>query len=153
MRRYLDLLFKLDDDRSIWVEENELGTEKIITHRNKRYSVRIPQEINKKVTLRLRGLGKTKGTRTGDLLIHVRLNKGDDIRRDLWLSETSARNGVKKILLLDDKKIQIVIPRNSYQGLVIRLKGLGGRPDFNWLSPFLRRQKGHLLVKLSVYPD
>jgi hypothetical protein len=86
-------------------------------------------------------------------LLHVWLNKGDDIRKDLWLSETSARNGTNKILSLEEKKIKIVIPRESYDGLVILLRGLGKKPSFRWHAPFLRRKRGNLLVRLFVYPD
>ena len=84
---------------------------------------------------------------------HERSIKGDDTRKSLWLSETSARKGTNKILRIDDKKIQILIPEKSHDGLVIRLKGLGGCPIFRWSDPFLHRERGNLLVKLCVYPD
>jgi hypothetical protein len=153
MRKYLSAIFGLNYGRSIWVDQEDLGKDKVIKHKNKRYRVKIPQEIDKKLILRLRGIGKTKGNKTGDLLLHVWLNKGEDVRKSLWLSQTSARNGANKILRFEEKKIRIVIPERSYNGLVIRLRGLGRKPKFNWRAPFLDRKRGNLLVKLFVYPD
>jgi hypothetical protein len=153
MRRFRNTIFGLNEESSIWIEQEDLGKEKTITLKNKRYSVKIPKNINKNVVLRLRGLGRTKDNQTGDLLLHIWLNKGDDIRKSLWLSETSARNGAEKILLLDEEKIKIVIPPRSYDGLTIRLKGLGIKPNFSWRGPFLHRKSGNLLVRLFVYPD
>jgi hypothetical protein len=153
MREYWNSVFGLDEKRSIWVEQDELGKNRLIEHKNKRYNVKIPRKINKEVTLRLRGLGKTRGDKTGDLLLHIWLNKGDDIRKSLWLSETSARNGANKILSFEGRKIRVLIPKNSHQGLVIRLRGLGRKPGFRWRTPFFPRIGGDLLVTLSVYPD
>jgi len=153
LRRILSALFGLDYERSIWVEEEELGKARVIWHRKKRYAVRIPVRIDRLANLRLTGLGRTKGGRTGDLLLHVWLNKGEDARKSLWLSETSSSEGADKLLAVDDGKIQVVVPPNSHHGVVIRLKGLGKTPDFTWRAPFLRRRRGNLLVKLFVYPD
>jgi hypothetical protein len=153
MRRYWDKLFSLDEERSIWIEEEDLGKEKKLSHKNKHYFVRIPEKINEKVTLRLKGLGRKKDNQTGDLLLHIWLNLGKDIRKSLWLSESSAKYGAYKTLLLDEKKIQVFVPSKSFHGLVIHLKGLGGKPVFRWQAPFLRRKRGDLLVRLCVYPD
>jgi hypothetical protein len=90
MSRFWGNIFKLDYELFIWVEEEELGKKKAIYHKSECYDVKIPQEINKKITLRLRGLGKTRFRKTGDLLLHVWLNKGEDVRKALWLSERSS---------------------------------------------------------------
>lgn len=153
MKKYWNTLFGLDYERSIWIEQEDLGTEKTITLNNKQFRVAIPQTINKHVILRLRGFGKTRGDQAGDLFLHVWLNKGEDINRSLWLSETSARNGVHKKLLSGEKKLIVAVPPKSYNGLTIRAKGLGQRPGFSWRAPFLDRKRGNLLVKLFVYPD
>jgi hypothetical protein len=152
-RRYWDLMFGLNYVRTIWIAQEDLGKDVIIRHRKKRYEVKIPPEMNTKVTLILKGLGKTKDNQTGDLLLDVWLNKGEDVRKDLWISETSARIGIDKILLLGEKKIQMSIPPNSREGLVICLKGLGRMPVFKWRAPFLHRKRGNLLVRLFVYPE
>jgi hypothetical protein len=154
MRKFLEKFFKLDCDLSIWVEENDLGQEKTVYHQHNSYSVKIPKEIHKVVTLRLRGLGKTRLYKTGDLLLHVWLNKGEDERVSLWLPETAARSGTNKQLLTEDGIITVVIPPRSRHGLTIRLKGLGMRPGLEWNAPRLpQARRGNLLVKLFVYPD
>jgi hypothetical protein len=153
MRRYWDSFFGLDYERSIWIEEKELGKEKLINVNHRRLIVRLPQNINKDVILRLRGRGKTRKNTSGDLLLHIWLNKGDDIRTSLWVSESSARNGADKLLFLDEKTITMVIPPKSYDGLTIRLKGQGEKMDFTWRAPFLDRKRGNVLVRLFVYPD
>ena len=154
MSRFWESIFKLDDELSIWVEEEELGKDKAIYHKRKGYDVKIPQEINQKTTLRLRGLGKTRFRKTGDLLLHVWLNRGEDVRKVLWLSEQSARNGADKKLFTGEKTITIVIPPKSHDGLTIRLRGLGKGPCTSQNAPVLDQMKrGDLLVKLLVYPD
>src|SRR6266540_2041635 len=110
MKKIWDRIFRLDEELSIWVEEEDLGNDKAFYHHRKRYFVKIPQKIEKKLTLRLRGLGKKRGDKTGDLYLHVWLNKGEDVSKSLWLSEASARNGTDKRLLLDEKAITMVIP-------------------------------------------
>ena len=154
MKRFWDRIFGLNYERSIWVEEEELGKEKILYHNKKRYYVKIPQKIDKEITLRLRGLGKTRFNQTGYLFLHVCLNKGEDVRKSLWLSETSARYGTDKNLLLDGKKITMVIPPESRNGLIIRLKGFGRESSFSQRAPVLpQKKRGNLLVKLHVFPD
>ena len=146
-------MFGMDVHRSIWIEQDELGKERVIKHKRRRYRVKIPKEINRKVTLRLRGIGRTKGGLTGNIYLHVWLNKGADIRRDYWISETVARTGENRKMVVGDKRPRIFIPEGSRDGLVIRYTGLGRMPDFHWRKPFLRRRRGNFLLKLHVYPD
>lgn len=154
MKKIFDRIFSLDYERSIWVEEEDLGKEKALYHKNKRYFVKIPEKIVKKITLRLRGMGKRRRDKTGDLFLHIWLNKGEDVTKSLWLSETSARNGADKRLTLDGKAISMVIPPKSYNGLTIRLKGHGREGGFDSHAPALRpKKRGNALVKLIVYPD
>jgi len=154
VKNFLDRIFSLDDDRSIWVEEEDLGKEKAFYHKNKRYFIKIPEKIVKNLTLRLRGIGKKRRNKTGDLLLHVWLNKGEDVNKSLWLSETSAIRGADKRLMIDGRAITMAIPPNSYNGLTIRLKALGKEGGFDPQAPTLRSKKrGNALVKLIVYPD
>ncbi len=168
------IMSNLDYKRSIWVEEEQLGKDKIIIYKKKRIKFKIPQEIKRKVVLRLRGLGKTKDDKIGNLLLYIWLNKGDDIKKTLWLSETSAKNGAtKKLRLFEDKraetfievfknfitrlgyknKIHVFVPKGSHNGSVLRLKGLGEKLSFRWDVPLLHRQRGDLLIELCVYSD
>ncbi len=144
---------ELNYERSIWVDQEDIGKYITIEHGNKRYEVRVPERINKQVTVRMRGLGKTSGSETGDLLLHILLNKGDDISKNLWISEASARNGANKTMRIGDSKISVVIPENSHDGSVVRLKGLGRKLELRWSNLFLHRNRGDMLVKLSVFPD
>jgi hypothetical protein len=77
----------------------------------------------------------------------------NDLRKSLWLPETVARNGGEKILSSGEDKIIMVIPPKSYNGLVIRLKGLGSVKGFIWRDFKFHQERGNLLVKLCVYPD
>ena len=140
---YKDFVGKdnLDYIRSFVVEKEELGQDKIIKHKNKNVKIKIPQKIDKKVILLLRGLGKTKGGNIGNLLIYIWLNKGDDITKTLWLSETSAKTGGNKKILVGDTKIRISIPEGRYNGSTIRLRGLGREPSFGYDDFFIQQKK------------
>ena len=156
MREFWERVFQLNEERSIWVEEEDLGKEKAFHYKDKDYFVKIPKEIDidKGITLRLKGFGKTRGKKTGDLFLHVWLNKGEDVRKSLWLSETAARYGAGKKLNLGGKKITMIIPPKSHDGLTIRIKGLGRESSHGWRAPiFQHNKRGNLLVKLHVYPD
>lgn len=153
LRKFLDRLFDLNDRRSVWVTVEELGTEKAITHRAGQYLVKIPRSIQKNVVLRLKGIGKTRGGQAGDLLLSVWLNQGEDVHLNLWVSASSVQNRQEKPLWLEGKKVMMRLPANAKDGTTVRLKGLGKPMEFTWRAPLLDRQRGNLLVKLSVYPD
>ena len=154
MKKFLARIFSLDDERSIWVEEEDLGRDKAFYHENKRYFVKIPEKINKKITIRLRGFGKKRWTKRGDLYLHVWLNRGEDDRKCLWLSDLAARQGADKRLFTGEKVITMVIPPKCYNGLTIRLKGYGREPALGPGAPTLQnKRRGNLFVKLCVYPD
>lgn len=154
MKTFWNRIFQLDRELSIWVEEEDLGKEKVICNKRESYSVKIPPVIEKEATLRLKGLGKKGLNKRGDLILHMSLNKGEDVRKCLWLSEGSARRGAEKRLMLDEKNVTLVIPPKSYHGLTIRIKGYGQLPSSSWNAPALHPiKRGNLLVKLFVYPD
>ncbi len=154
MKKFLDRLSNLDEEWSIWVEEADLGREKVFQYKNSKYAVKIPGEIDKKITLRLNGLGKKRRNKTGNLYLHVWLNKGEDIRQNLWIADSCARNGADKRLCVDGKDLTVVIPPKSYNGLIIRLKGCGRDVGYTPLAPLLLdKKRGNALVKLMVYPD
>ena len=151
--RKVDTVSGLDYHRSIWVEEEELGKDKIIVHKEKKIKFKVPQEIDGKTVLRLKGFGKTRGNLVGNLLLHVWMNKGEDVKGALWLSESSARNGTSKNLLFMGERIQVLVPKGSSGGSIIKVKGLGEKAWFRWSTPFHSRKRGDLLVKLRAYPD
>ena len=153
MKRFWDRFFGLDVHRSIWIDPDELGKERVIKCNRKQYRVKIPGKINKEVILRLRGIGRTKDGLTGNLYLHVYLNKGDDIRRDYWIPESDARKGTSRKLNVGEGRARVFLPAGSYDGLVMRYSGLGREQDFNWRVPFLKRKNGNYYLKLHVYPD
>lgn len=154
MKHFLEHLSDLDDNLSIWVTKEDLGREKLISHKKRSFYVKIPRQINKQITLRLKGLGKNRSPQTGDLYLHLWLNKGEDIKRCLWLSETFAGKGGEKILSSGEERIIIRIPPKSKNGLTLRLKGLGAEPMIDPRAPALDYPvRGNLLVRLIVYPD
>ena len=154
MKKIWNTIFGLDVERSMWVEEDDLGKEKIFYYKDHRYYVKIPQMIHKHITVRLRGLGKSRRGKTGDIYLHLWLNKGEDICKDLWLSETCARSGADKKLELNTRIITMIVPPNSHHGLTIRLRGYGQEGSFGPRAPALAHKKrGNALIKLFVYPD
>lgn len=156
MKRFWNRIFSLDYETSIWVEEEDLGTEKefIFFHNQPHFVVKIPQDLRGKRTLYFKGCGKSFGNKTGDLILHVWLNRGEDDRRSLWLSESSARQGTDKKLFTGEKVITMVIPPRSYDGLTIRLKGYGLKQVVSQRAPTLtKKRRGNLYVKLCVFPD
>ncbi len=153
MKGIWDKLFGIDDERTIWVTPDELGKEKVLLHRKNQYLVKIPKNINRRVLIRLKGLGKKRKAKNGDLFLHVWLNKGEDVNQNIWLSESDAMNGSEKIVWVGGRHLQIKIPPKSHHGRVIRFKGLGREFDPDRRVPNLKPISGNLLVKLVVFPD
>lgn len=153
MGNFFKTLLDLDLEASISVEQEELGGEKVILHNKKRFRIKIPEKINKKITLRLQGLGKKRGSKYGNLYLHLWLNKGEDIQKNLWISESCARNGVKKLIRTGGRKFRVTIPANSYHGRKIRLKGLGKKPRFGKEVSVKEKKRGNLYITLKTFPD
>ena len=153
MGNFFKNLLDLDLEASICIEQEELGGEKVILHKKKRYRIKIPEKINKKITLRLEGLGKKRGSKYGNLYLHLWLNKGEDLQKNLWISESCARNGTKKLIRSGGRKFRVTIPENSFHGRKIRLKGLGKKPRFDGQVSVKEKKRGNLLITLKTFPD
>ena len=143
----------LDDQLSILVEEEELGEYKTIFHREKQVAIRVPKEKNRKFTVCYKGLGRKKGNQTGNLLVHVWVNKGEDANAILWLSESSARNGATKTLSFMRRTIQVVVPKGSSDGSIIAVEGQGKEAEFPESISCSNRERGDLFVTLRTYLD
>ena len=90
---------ELDITRSLWVTEAQLGTVRVLWHRWKKISYRLPPRIESgSITLRFKGRGNTLNHQTGDLMVQVHVDRGHDLPAALWLSETEARTGCRKEL-------------------------------------------------------
>ncbi len=120
----------LNEQLSILVEEDELGEYKTIFHREKEISIRVPKENDRKFTVCYKGLGRKKGNQTGNLLVHVWVNRGEDANRILWLPESSARNGTAKTLSFSRRMIQVAVPKSSCDGSIITVEGQGQEAEF-----------------------
>jgi hypothetical protein len=143
----------LDDQLSILVEEEELGGYKTIFHGEKEISFRVPKEIDRKLIVRLKGLGRKKGSQTGNLLVHVWVNKGEDANAILWLSESSARNGTTKKLSFMRRTIEVVVPKGSSDGSIITIEGQGKEAEFPESISCSNRERGDLFLTLRTYLD
>jgi hypothetical protein len=139
----------LDDRIEILVELDELSNYKSIIHNGREITFRVPPKINRTLPLRLKGLGRTKGDLIGNLRLLLCLNKGEDVYRDLWLSESAARNGATKVLSFTT----VMVPKNSANASIIRLEGLGNTPEFGPSIALRGTKKGDLIVKLRVFLD
>ena len=143
----------LDYYRSIWVEEEELGKDKVIIHKGKQIKFRIPPNLKSEQTLRFKNLGETNVSEWGDLFLSIQLNRGKDVETCLWLSASSASYGTNKRLAVMQKVIRISIPKNSHDGQILRLKELGKTLNIRGNEPSLDGKRGDLLVKLRTFPD
>jgi hypothetical protein len=143
----------LNEDQSLWITEEQLGSVQTLKHRGRSVQYRLPKEIERKVTLRFRGYGRSQNNEQGDLLLHVQVDRGQDLEAVLWLSEREARAGAQKNLLHRKQLAGITVPAASADRQVVRVKGLGGKSPFHWGLPLFGRRRGDLLVKLRVFPD
>ncbi len=143
----------LDYHCSIVVEEEERGNYKTIIHEGREITFRVPPEVDRKITVRLKGLGKTKGNQTGNLLVRVWVNEGEDANAILWLSESSARNGATKKLSFMRGMIQVVVPKGSSDGSIITIEGQGKEAEFPESISYSNRKRGDLFVTLRTYLD
>ena len=153
MKAYWNDLFGLDT-RSLHLDRAKRSVQRQ-SHRGQPYAARCgyAEPYREKRNCPVSRAGKTRNSKTGDLLLHIWLIKGDDLSGSLWLSETSARNGANKRLYLGEKKITMVIPPHSHHGLTIRLNGFGKELDITWGCLFIDRKRGDALIKLFVYED
>jgi hypothetical protein len=154
MKKLWDRFWQLDEEKSIWIEESDLGYEVPIQHKSRRYYIKMPRINENKFTLRLAKLGKQRGKDHGNLYLHVWLNKGAEARQHLWISDREAQDGAEKKLALSHRKITMLIPPKSHQGLTFRLRGLGAETQVEKdAPPLLDKKRGDLLVELRVYPE
>jgi hypothetical protein len=143
----------LNEEKSLWITEEQLGSLRALRHRGRRVQYRLPKDIERQVTLRFRGYGRSENNERGDLLLHVQVDRGRDVEAVLWLSERQARAGAQKNLRHRKQLIGVAVPPASVDGQVVRVKGSGRKLPFHWGLPLFGRKRGDLLVKLRVFPD
>jgi hypothetical protein len=146
-------LADLNCHHTIVVEPEELGEYKTIINETKEIEFRLPRKIDQPTIYRLKGLGKTKGKLTGNILIQIWLNEGKDVSTCLWLSESSAWNGALKNLSKTHGSVKVLVPKGSTDGSIIKMKGYGNPPAFGPGVSFHSKKRGNLFVRVRTYPD
>lgn len=116
------------------------------------YTVDVPQGVDSGSTLRLTGRGAAgpRGGPAGDLYVHIRVGRhprfqrdGDDLVVHVPIGIAQAALGVRLPLETLDGWEDLVVPRGTATGEVIRFKGLG--------VPHLgHRGRGDILVVVDV---
>lgn len=155
----LETMSRLDEEKTIWITRKHCGTVRTLSLKGRRIRYRVPEQIEQTVTLRFRGCGKTIGSEIGNLLLHVRVDSGQNIELDLWLSEAETFKGCTKTLLYrrgffhSKERVEVVVPPRSADSGVVRLPGRGSKSSYHWGLPLLKRPIGDMVVRLRVYPD
>ena len=149
---------QLNITKSIWIDEQQLGTVQVLRHHGKKVQYRLPANIENSVTLRFKGHGKIRNNQTGDLMLAVKIDRGSNRFADLWLSESEASAGCDKMLGYrkgpwgKPKQVRISVPILSTDGSVVRLRRGGEKSRFCWGMPLFNRPRGDLIIKLRVFP-
>lgn len=147
------VMSNLDENRSICIQEKMLGTVRTLRHRGRKVRYRLPAQIDGRITLRFKGHGRTDGAQTGDLLLGVSVDRGQDIAAALWLPATEATGGAQKKLLVGEQLGTVTVPPHSRDGEVICVARAGQKTPYQWGQPFFGRKRGNLRARLEVFPD
>ncbi len=140
-------------EMSITLEDAYIGAEKIFDLDGQSIKLKIKPGIADGQTLKLGGKGNPgyNGGSSGDLLLRIHVLKdpvyerrGDDLYTDLRVNLYSAVLGGKASLNTFKGTININIPKESQNGKVLRLQGLG-MPKYGKANIF-----GDMYVKLVV---
>jgi hypothetical protein len=143
----------IPEQKQRWLTEQQLGTVQTLRHRGRSIQYRVPKEIENQVTLRFKGHGKTRNGEPGDLLLLLRVDRGRDVKADLWLSQTEARTGCKKYLLYNKKRIPVPVLADSRNFHIVCFVNAGKRLPYRWGLPIFGRKRGNLLVRLRVFEE
>jgi curved DNA-binding protein len=138
---------------SISLEEAFSGAEKTFTINSKTLKVKITPGIEEGKVLRLKNQGKesTSGGEKGDLYLTINIlqhpyfeRKGEDLYYNLNVDlYTAILGGKKEIRTIDNRKINITIPKECDNGRILRLKGMG-------MHNKNQNERGDLLVRINV---
>src|SRR5215469_2009323 len=112
-------MLELNEEKSLVVGREDLGTIRTLIHRGQTVRYRLPDKIENQVTLRFRGRGKTVGQETGDLLLHITVDRGKDIHAVLWLTESEARSGFVKTVKCGSSHYPVRVPAGIGNGQVL----------------------------------
>ncbi len=143
----------LSAEMSITLEDAYLGAEKLFDLNGQSIKLKIKPGIQEGQTLKLTGKGAPgyNGGSAGDLLLRIHIlndpvfeRKGNDLHTDLRVGLYSAVLGGKALLKTLKGNINVNIPKESQNGKVLRLQGLG-MPLYGKSN-----QYGDLYAKLNI---
>ncbi len=138
---------------NITLEEAFSGTEREFSVGGKRLKLKIIPGTEQGKRLRLKGQGgaSSSGGEQGDLYITINIDEhpyykrtGNDLFYNLDVDiYTAILGGKKSIKTLDGKTINIMIPKGTNNGTMLRMKNLGMQiPD--------KKERGDLFVKVNL---
>ena len=139
---------------NLTLEEVFNGVERQINVDGKKIKVKIEQGTIDKTKLRLRGMGSpgSHGGEKGDLYLNIHVLdhpfyevKGDDLYYNFDVDlYTAVLGGNVQIQTLDHKKLSIVIPPETDNGKLLKLRGQG------MISKDHKNKRGDLYVRVIV---
>lgn len=139
---------------NISLEEAHAGKEKDILVEGKTLRVKLSPGIEEGTKLRLKNLGAAGfyGGEKGDLYLTISIDKHPFFERkanDLYCElqvdlYTAVLGGKKQLRTIDGKTLNIVIPKETENGKILRI------PKMGMAYPNNRELRGDLLVKISV---
>lgn len=139
---------------TVSLQEAFNGADKEISVDGKKLRVKITPGVDDEKKLRLSKLGAEglNGGERGDLYLIIKIDKHQSFDRkaeDLYLAlvidlYTAMLGGKKEIKTIDGKNISITIPKETDNGKILRLKGLG-MPNYE--NPKIR---GDLFITITV---
>lgn len=133
--------------------ERRLGTIQTLRHRGQKIQYRVPAGIDRNVTLRFKGVGRTRRNEPADLLLRIEIDRGQNLETFLWLSQSQASTGTLKRLRFRKKALSIPVPPGSVDGQVLCLQQMGQKSRYRPGLPLFGRKRGDLRVTLRVFPD
>ncbi|MGB7537032.1 MAG: hypothetical protein WBM17_00690 [Anaerolineales bacterium] len=84
-------LLNVDIEKTLYISRNEIGKEITVLSDNRQYRAKIPPNVKNNITLTMSKSGKKQLGVIGDLILHIWVNQGEDIYKNIWVSDTLAR--------------------------------------------------------------
>jgi curved DNA-binding protein len=139
---------------NISLEEAHKGTEREISIDGKKIKVKITSGIEegKKLRIKNQGAEGLHGLEKGDLYLVIHIEKhpvferrGNDVYMNLNVDlYTAILGGKKEITNIDGKRIKVTIPKETSNGTVLKIAGMG----INFPDQSINR--GNLFIKINI---
>ena len=138
---------------TISLEEAHHGVEKKFVVNGKTLKVKITPGIEEGKKLRLKNQGGegNSGGEKGDLYLNIQIarhpyfeRKENDLYYDLDVDlYTAVLGGKKEVTTLDGKRLNIIIPKETENGKILKVKGMG-------MNKSGRTERGDMFVRINV---